>query len=67
MSTLTTKLRTKLATQKQMALALNPPEAFQVQIVCKYMRGSTCTYHRFQALSNILVEQVLHQPFEPFR
>jgi hypothetical protein len=54
----------KLATQKQIALAPRIFRGFQVQLVCKRTRGSTCTYNTFQALSNILGQQVLHRPLK---
>ena len=38
-------LYTKIAT------ALYSSRCFQVQPICKFMRGSTCTYHTLQALS----------------
>ena len=35
-----------------------------INVVCKCMRGSTCTYHTFQALSNILVNKCCTNPLK---
>ena len=40
----------------------SPSRGFQVQLVCKCMRGSISTYHMLKALSHILGQKMLSQP-----